>query len=72
MGPTKKPSGPTGLIIKSVYIAADKQLIKDVNKPVSPYVWLAELSGIKDWADRPPLEGDIDDWKNSRQNLNLS
>ena len=25
--------------------------------------WSGELFGIKDWADRPPAEGDIDDWK---------
>jgi CubicO group peptidase (beta-lactamase class C family) len=25
--------------------------------------WSGELFGIKDWADRPPREGDIDDWK---------
>jgi len=26
--------------------------------------WSGELFGMKDWADRPPREGDIDDWKN--------
>ncbi|MAZ25955.1 MAG: serine hydrolase [Cytophagaceae bacterium] len=26
--------------------------------------WSGELWGGKDWADRPPREGDIDDWKN--------
>jgi len=26
--------------------------------------WSGELFGIKDWADRPPKEGGIDDWKN--------
>jgi len=25
--------------------------------------WSGELFGIKDWADRPPKEGDLDDWK---------
>ena len=25
--------------------------------------WSGELFGIKDWADRPPKEGGIDDWK---------
>ncbi len=25
--------------------------------------WSGELFGIKDWADRPPREGGIDDWK---------
>lgn len=25
--------------------------------------WQGELFGIQDWADRPPREGDIDDWK---------
>ncbi|NKI31134.1 serine hydrolase domain-containing protein [Croceivirga thetidis] len=25
--------------------------------------WSGELFGIKDWADRPPREGDLDDWK---------
>jgi CubicO group peptidase (beta-lactamase class C family) len=25
--------------------------------------WSGELFGIKDWADRPPSEGTIDDWK---------
>jgi CubicO group peptidase (beta-lactamase class C family) len=25
--------------------------------------WSGELWGGKDWADRPPAEGDIDDWK---------
>ncbi|GAA0858400.1 serine hydrolase [Aliiglaciecola litoralis] len=26
--------------------------------------WSGELFGIKDWADRPPHQGNIDDWKN--------
>lgn len=26
--------------------------------------WSGELFGLEDWADRPPKEGDIDDWKN--------
>ncbi len=26
--------------------------------------WSGSLFGMKDWADRPPSEGDIDDWKN--------
>ncbi|GLR16345.1 serine hydrolase domain-containing protein [Portibacter lacus] len=26
--------------------------------------WSGELFGGKDWADRPPSEGEIDDWKN--------
>lgn len=25
--------------------------------------WSGELFGLKDWADRPPREGDLDDWK---------
>ncbi len=25
--------------------------------------WQGELFGIKDWADRPPREGDLDDWQ---------
>ena len=25
--------------------------------------WSGELFGMKDWADRPPREGDVDDWK---------
>ena len=25
--------------------------------------WTGNLFGMKDWADRPPKEGDIDDWK---------
>ena len=25
--------------------------------------WSGQLFGIKDWADRPPREGDLDDWK---------
>lgn len=119
LGPTKKRGGPTGLIIKNGYIAAqwgnpervdmtfsvtksylstiaglavDKQLIKNVSDPVANYVWSGEfegrhnskvtwehllnqssdwsgnLFGIKDWADRPPREGDIDDWKNRALN----
>ncbi|MEM1136295.1 MAG: serine hydrolase [Bacteroidota bacterium] len=28
--------------------------------------WSGELFGMKDWADRPPKEGDIDDWKNRK------
>jgi CubicO group peptidase (beta-lactamase class C family) len=114
-GPTKKRGGPTGLIIRNGYIAAqwgdpnrvdmtfsvtksylstiaglaiDKQLIKNLSEPLNNYVWSGEfdgrhnskikwqhllnqssdwsgeLFGIKDWADRPPHEGDIDDWKN--------
>jgi len=30
--------------------------------------WSGELFGIKDWADRPPREGDLDDWKNRTLN----
>jgi CubicO group peptidase (beta-lactamase class C family) len=30
--------------------------------------WSGDLFGIKDWADRPPREGDIDDWKNRALN----
>ena len=26
--------------------------------------WSGELFGIKDWADRPPKSGSLDDWKN--------
>ena len=119
LGPTKKRGGPTGLIIKDGYIAAqwgnpervdmtfsvtksylstiaglaiDRQLINSVSEPVANYVWSGEfegrhnskvtwehllnqssdwsgdLFGIKDWADRPPREGDIDDWKNRALN----
>lgn len=119
LGPTKQRGGPTGLIIKNGYIAAqwgnpervdmtfsvtksylstiaglavDKQLINNVSDPVANYVWSGEfngrhnskvtwehllnqssdwsgdLFGIKDWADRPPREGDIDDWKNRALN----
>ncbi|MEM1328444.1 MAG: family 16 glycoside hydrolase [Bacteroidota bacterium] len=25
--------------------------------------WSGELFGVKDWADRPPRKGDVDDWK---------
>jgi CubicO group peptidase (beta-lactamase class C family) len=28
--------------------------------------WSGELWGGKDWADRPPGEGDLDDWKNRK------
>lgn len=28
--------------------------------------WSGELWGGKDWADRPPRQGDIDDWKNRK------
>lgn len=30
--------------------------------------WSGELFGIKDWADRPPRDGEIDDWKNRKLN----
>ncbi|MGD1946962.1 MAG: serine hydrolase domain-containing protein [Croceivirga sp.] len=30
--------------------------------------WSGELFGIKDWADRPPREGDLDDWKYRKLN----
>ncbi|NER09853.1 CubicO group peptidase, beta-lactamase class C family [Muriicola jejuensis] len=30
--------------------------------------WSGELWGGKDWADRPPREGDLDDWKFRKQN----
>jgi len=30
--------------------------------------WSGELWGGKDWADRPPREGDLDDWKNRKLN----
>jgi len=30
--------------------------------------WSGELFGMPDWADRPPAEGGIDDWKNRRLN----
>lgn len=30
--------------------------------------WSGELFGIKDWADRPPREGGLDDWKNRSLN----
>ncbi|GGI55948.1 serine hydrolase domain-containing protein [Winogradskyella haliclonae] len=28
--------------------------------------WSGEIWGGKDWADRPPREGDLDDWKNRK------
>ena len=31
--------------------------------------WSGELFGIKDWADRPPLDGGIDDWKFATPNV---
>lgn len=30
--------------------------------------WSGELFGMKDWADRPPREGGVDDWKNREMN----
>lgn len=30
--------------------------------------WSGELWGGKDWADRPPREGDLDDWKSRKLN----
>lgn len=30
--------------------------------------WSGELFGIKDWADRPPRQGTIDDWKMAQPN----
>ncbi|MBT3384153.1 MAG: serine hydrolase [Prolixibacteraceae bacterium] len=30
--------------------------------------WSGELFGMKDWADRPPRDGGIDDWKNRKLN----
>lgn len=30
--------------------------------------WQGELFGMRDWADRPPREGDIDDWKYRKLN----
>ncbi len=30
--------------------------------------WSGELWGAKDWADRPPRKGDLDDWKNRTYN----
>ena len=30
--------------------------------------WSGELFGMRDWADRPPRDGDIDDWKNRTLN----
>lgn len=30
--------------------------------------WSGELFGMKDWADRPPREGGIEDWKNRKLN----
>ncbi|MEO0528312.1 MAG: serine hydrolase [Bacteroidota bacterium] len=30
--------------------------------------WSGELWGVKDWADRPPKEGGIDDWKYRKHN----
>lgn len=31
--------------------------------------WSGELFGMKDWADRPPREGGIDDWKNRKYHV---
>ena len=31
--------------------------------------WSGELWGIKDWADRPPREGNLDDWKFRKLNI---
>jgi CubicO group peptidase (beta-lactamase class C family) len=31
--------------------------------------WSGELWGGLDWADRPPSEGDLDDWKNRKLNI---
>jgi len=30
--------------------------------------WSGRLFGMRDWADRPPGNGDIDDWKNRKMN----
>lgn len=30
--------------------------------------WSGDLFGMQDWADRPPQEGDISDWKNRKLN----
>ncbi|MCK5465533.1 MAG: serine hydrolase, partial [Bacteroidales bacterium] len=30
--------------------------------------WSGDLFGMRDWADRPPAEGGIDDWKNRKLN----
>lgn len=30
--------------------------------------WSGTLFGLHDWADRPPKEGDVDDWKNRKLN----
>ena len=119
LGPTKKRSGPAGMIIKDGYIAAqwgdlntvdmtfsvtksylstmagvalDEGLISSVDDNVKQYVWddtfegehngqitwdhlltqssdwSGELFGIKDWADRPPREGGIDDWRYRKLN----
>ncbi len=114
LGPTKKRSGPAGMILKNgkllaqwgdvdrvdmtfsvtksflstvAGLAVDQHLIASVNDSVVNYVWdgtfagrhnkgitwrhLLEqnsawqgtLYGGKDWADRPPRTGDIDDWQ---------
>jgi CubicO group peptidase (beta-lactamase class C family) len=119
LGPTKKRSGPAGMIIKDGYIAAqwgdldtvdmtfsvtksylstmagvalDDGLISSTDDKVKQYVWdgtfegehngqitwdhlltqssdwSGELFGIKDWADRPPRDGGIDDWKYRKLN----
>ena len=72
-------------------LAVDDGLIKNVQDPVTNYVWdetfqgahnstitwehllnqssdwSGTLFGLHDWADRPPKQGDIDDWKNRKQ-----
>lgn len=71
-------------------LAYDKGLIRNINDPVSAYVWDGTfqgehnskvtwehllqqtsdwygcLHGICDWADRPPREGTVDDWRNRK------
>lgn len=71
-------------------LALDDRLIKNIDDPVSEYVWDGKFDGehnskitwrhlltqssdwsgclfdVCDWADRPPREGTIDDWKNRK------
>lgn len=71
-------------------LAADDQLIKNIDDRVNEYVWDGKFDGehnskitwrhlltqssdwsgclfdVCDWADRPPKQGGIDDWKNRK------
>lgn len=71
-------------------VAIDDHLIKNIDDPVSDYVWDGKFDGphnskitwrhlltqssdwsgclfdVCDWADRPPRQGTIDEWKNRK------